>query len=337
MKGQLTISLALALFFCFIVVTVSSAGQQTPGIYIERVNDRSNAIVPGLKAQYKICSDSRQLYKRIYDQGGAGWEAVKGSLPNAYDIRAVTEPEPDWVRKNVGMQTEKEYFFGEKYALYQYRNRYEISDAERCKLIKHEDLVIDLDNGAMRYLVTLKDKRIANVTPGAGNASLALQYESHKVRQMPSALKIQKQNAAALQSISKEERVAKLLSLLFADTSGRRVPGVALSYDKELTGKIKNAAGYEESNYTPVVIPRRDDEHLVAGQPCDIISAKNMRPRLWYWDEMHYYPGALDRPIILKTEVTNNKKNAVGTVEATVFRILFKIDGSVFELEGGLQ
>ena len=144
MSDQLSISLFLTLFILVVDVNVSSASQQTPGIYIERVNDRSNAIVPGLKAQYKICADSRELYKRLNDQGGAGWDAVKGSLPNSYDIRAATEPEPDWVRQNVGKQTEKEYFFGEKYALYQYRNRYEISEKERCKLIIHKDLVIDM-------------------------------------------------------------------------------------------------------------------------------------------------------------------------------------------------
>lgn len=336
MKYQINISIALVLFVCLFDVSVSSASQQTPGIYIERVNDRSNAIVPGLKAQYKICADSRQLYKRIYDQGGAGWDAVKSTLPNAYDIRAVTESEPDWVRENVGKQTEKEYFFGGKYALYQYRNRYEISDAERCKLIRHEDLVIDIDDGSMRFLVKLKDKKIPNVTPGAGKVSLALQYKSHKVTRMTSPMKIQQQNDDALQDLSKEERVTKLLSLLFADTKGKRAPGVALSYDKDLTAKIKKAEGYDESNYSPVVIPRRDDEHIVAGQPCDIISAKTMRTRLWYWDEMHYYPGTLDRPIILKSEVTNNRKKAAGTVEATVFRIVPEIDDSVFELQDGL-
>lgn len=337
MKEQLPISLFLMLFVCLVDVSVSSASQQTPGIYIERINDRSKAIVPGLKAQYKICADSRELYKRLNDQGGAGWDAVKGSLPNAYDIRAVTEPEPDWARQNVGKQTEKEYFFGEKYALYQYRNRYEISDAERCKLIKREDLVIDIDDGSMHYLVTLKDKKMTNVTPGAGKGSLVLQFRSHKVSRMPSALKIQLQNDAAFQGLSKEERITKLLSFLFADMQGQRVPGVPLSYDKELTTKIKKAEGYDESNYSPVVIPRKDDEHIVAGQPCDIISAKTLRTRLWYWNEMHFYPGALDRPIILKTEVTNNKNSAVGTVEATVFRVLPEIDGSVFELDDDLQ
>lgn len=89
-----------------------------PGIYIERINDRSAALLPGLKSQYKLCADSRQLYKQLFVQGGVGWEAVKESLPKGSDIRAATMPEPDWEREGVGKQLEREYFFGDHYALY---------------------------------------------------------------------------------------------------------------------------------------------------------------------------------------------------------------------------
>ena len=331
------LTIALVLAANLIGVNASIAAEETPGIYMVRINDRSGIVVPGLKAQYKICADSRQLYKRLSEQGGAGWDAVKTSLPKAYDVRAVTEPEPDWKREKVGQQIEKEYFFREKYARYQYRNRYEISEAERCALIRHEDLVIDLDDGRSRYLITLKDRIVANATPGNGRKSLALQYRSHKVSRMPSQLKIRERNDQALQAISKQERIARLLSLLFADTKSNRVPGVGLSYDPALTGNIETAVGYAESNFTPVVIPRQNDEHFVAGQPCDIIAAKDLRSRLWYWDVMHHYPGALERPVLLKTEVVDPNHKVVSTEEATEFHVLSEIDDSVFELDASLK
>lgn len=128
---------------------------------------------------------------------------------------------------------------------------------------------------------------------------------------MPSPREIRERNDEALEAISREERVARLLSKLFADTESSRVPGVGYAYDPQLTEKIEQAAGYEESNVSPVTIPRANDEHIVAGQPCDIISAKTMRTRLWYWDAMHHYPGKLERPIILKSEVTDQRERVL--------------------------
>jgi hypothetical protein len=337
MKTHLTISVALAVFANFIEVDLLKASEQTPGIYIERIKDRSGVLVPGLKAQYNLCTGNRQIYRRLYEQGGAGWDAVKESLPHGYDVRAAAAPEPEWEKKKVGTHIEKEYFFGDEYARYEYRNRYEISEAERCALIRHEDLIMDIDNGRTRYLVTLKNKKLVNATPGVGHIPLGQQYETHKVNRMPSPLTLREKNDAALQDISKEERIARLLSLLFADTKSNRAPGVGLSYDKKLTENIKHAAGYEESNVSPVVIPRSNDEHFVAGQPCDIISAKNLRSRLWYWDRMHYYPGVLDRPILLKTEVTDRNGKVVGTEETIRFRVVPKIDHALFELDTSLR
>ena len=327
----------MAVFANFIEVDQLKADEKTPGIYIERLKDRSPVLVPGLKAQYKLCSDNRQIYRQLFEQGGAGWDAVKESLPHGYDVRAAAAPEPEWKKEKAGTHIEKEYFFGDEYARYEYRNRYEISEAERCALIRHEDLIMDIDNGTTRYLVTLKNKKLVNATPGVGHIPLGLQYETHKVSRMPSQLTIREKNDAALQDISKEERIARLMSLLFADTKSNRVPGVGLSYDTTLTEKIKDAAGYEESNVSPVVIPRSNDEHFIAGQPCDIISAKNLRSRLWYWDRMHYYPGALDRPILLKTEVKDRNGKVVGTEEAIRFRVVPEIDHALFELDTSLR
>lgn len=337
MKHQLTISIILILFSHLIEVDALQASETTPGLYIERVVDRSRALVPGLRAQYKICADQRLLYKKLFEQGGVGWEAVKQSLPKDYNVRAVTAGEPDWEKEDVGKQIEKEYFYDEKYALYQHTRWYEISEVERCALIEHEDLKINLDNGTERYLVTLKDKRKVQAVPGVSQLPLAKEYESHKVSRMTSAKRIRNKNDEALDEISKDEKIARLLSLLYADTTSKRPPGVGVSFDPKVADNLKEAMGYEESNVSPVVVPRANDEHFVAGQPCDIISAKNMRSRLWYWDKMYYYPATVERPILLKTEFTDKNNKVVGSKTAIRFSVLQEIDSSVFELDPSLR
>jgi len=313
-----------------------AASDETPAVYIERINDRTHALLPGLKSQYELCAKNRRLYKSILDQGGAGWDAVKQTLPVGYNVKSVTLPEPDWNKEGIGKEEEKEYFSGTRYALYQYRKRYEISEIGRCSLIKHDDLVIDIDNGTNRILVTMKDRKDVSATPGVTAIPLALQYESHKVQIMPSPKMIRDKNDVDIEPIAKEEKITKLFSKLFANTKANRVPGATWSYDTDLTQKIKKAAGYEESNVSPVVIPKANDEHIVAGEPCDIISVKNHRTRLWYWDTMHHYPGKLERPIILKTEVANPKGEILQNNEALIFRVLPEIDNSVFELDPSL-
>lgn len=337
MKYQLAFSIVLILFSTFIEVRQLRANEETPGIYIESVVDRSRALVPGLKAQYRICADQRQLYKRLSEQGGVGWNAAKQSLPKGYNVKALTIREPDWEKQKVGKQLEKEYFYGDKYALYQHTKRYKISDVERCALIEREDLKIHLDNGTERYLVTLKGKRKVQALPGVSQTPLAQEYERKKVSRMPSAKKIRQKNDEALDEISKDEKIARLLSLLYADTTSKRSPGVGVSFDPKVADNLKEAMGYEESNVSPVVVPRANDEHFVAGQPCDIISVKNMRSRLWYWDTMHYYPATVERPILLKTELTKKNKDVVGSKEATKFSVLKDIDNSVFELDPSLR
>ncbi len=315
----------------------SKADDLTPGIYIERISDRSPGLVPGLKSQYRTCADSRQLYKRLYEQGGVGWDAVKQTLPEGYNVSEAVAPEPAWEKEGVGKQVEKEVFFGNRYALFQHRNRYEISEPERCGLIRHQDLVIDIDNGSDRYLVTLKDRKEVKATSGVSNIPLAQQYESHQVQQMQSPQTIHGKAGPALEKMGKEERVARLLSLLFSDTETKRAPGVSLSYDPKLTDKIKRGMCYEESPASSADMPKAHDEHVVAGQPCDIIAAKKLNTRLWYWHRMHHYPGKLDRPIILKSEVLDRKQQTVGVEEAVTFQLLPEIDSSVFELDESLR
>ena len=314
----------------FMVTASVCANQETPGVFIEREFDRSNAMVPGLQSQYRVCSDQRELYRKIYLQGGVGWQAIKQTLPEGYNIKEATLPEPNWRQERVGINVEREYFFGNKYAHYQTQYRYEISDKDQCALIKHQDLKIELDDGSDRHLITLRDKVNIQETPDAGGVPLAKQYRSNKVDRHKSTVSARVDNNKALDKIGKEEKVARLLSLLYADTQGSSAPASELSIDKDLTKNVHDAIGYKEDKATQVTVPRANDEHYIAGQPCDIIEAKDLKARLWYWSKMHYYPGVMERPILLKTEVRGANGKSMGTKEAKVFRIMPSIDDKVF-------
>jgi carbamoyltransferase len=78
----------MAVFANFIEVDQLKADEKTPGIYIERLKDRSPVLVPGLKAQYKLCSDNRQIYRQLFEQGGA--EALYYTGGSALNIVANT-------------------------------------------------------------------------------------------------------------------------------------------------------------------------------------------------------------------------------------------------------
>jgi hypothetical protein len=337
MKIKLIVLAAiLSVPFLLQISIEANAEQELPGIYLSRVVDRAPVIVPGLKSQYKVCADQRSLYKRLFDQGGVGWAAMKDTLPAGYNIKAATAPEPDWEGQKVGQQFEREYMQGDKYALYRVAFNYEISDVKSCKLSKREDLEIELDNGRERYLITLKDKINASAVPGVSDLPLKKQYKSHRVKKLRGAAMSRKEHQQALDEIGKDERLAHLLSLLIADKKSSRLTGVNVSFNSEIADEIKKAMGYEEDNYSKTAMPKSNDEHLVAGQPCDIINAENMSTRLWYWDEMHYYPGLIERPIILKEEHKNRKDKVVALNEAKEFRLVSHIDDSVFEPQAGL-
>jgi hypothetical protein len=156
------------------------------------------------------------------------------------------------------------------------------------------------------------------------------------VKKLRGAASSRKEHQEAMEEIGKDERLAHLLSLLIADKKSARAPGVNLSYNSEIATEIKQAMGYEEDNYSKSSMPKSNDEHIVAGQACDIINAKKMSTRLWYWDEMHYYPGPIERPIILKEEHKNRKDKVVALKEAKEFQVVQDIDDSLFEPQAGM-
>jgi hypothetical protein len=51
---------------------------------------------------------------------------------------------------------------------------------------------------------------------------------------------------------------------------------------------------------------------------------------------MHYYPGPIERPIILKEEHKNRKDKVVALKEAKEFQVVQDIDDSLFEPQAGM-
>ena len=310
---------------------------EAPGVYIERTIDSSGALVPALRGQYQICVEKRLVYKRSYEKGDISWAILSSKIPEGYDVQADPLPEPDWKKESVGIEREKEYFQGDKYAKYTYKTKYEFSEIDRCAIRKYESVRIELDTGRERFLVLLEEKIDPSALPSAQKIPLSMQYKQHHVERLISPVLLRRENDAVLAEIGKDERIAKLLSLLYADTKTNRAPGVNVAFDPKAVDNFKELVGYREDNLGQGELPRANDEHYVLGHGCDIISAENFHGRIWYWAQMHHYPSIMERPVLLKSEVTSASKKLLAVEEATAFRVLHRIDDAVFELEPGLR
>jgi len=310
---------------------------ETPAIYIERTIDSSRSLVPAMRGLYQTCVEKRLVYKRSYEKGDISWALLSSDIPEGYNVQADPLPEPDWKKAGVGMEREEEYFQGDQYAKYTYKTSYEFSEIDRCAMRKSESLSIELDTGRERFLVSLEGKLNPSALPGTRKIPLSMQYKRHHVERLISPVLLRRKNDAALAEIGKDERIARLLSLLYADTKTNRVPGVNVSFDPKTVDNFKELVGYREDNLGKSELPQANDEHYVLGHGCDIISAENFHGRLWYWAKMHHYPSIMERPVLLKSEVTSTSRQLLAVEEATAFKVLPRIDDAVFELESGLQ
>ena len=310
---------------------------QIPGIYIERNIDSSSAMIPALQGLYFACAETRLAYKRAYEQGGVAWAILSEDVPKGYNVPLDPMPEPDWQKEKVGVDREEEYFWGDKYAKYTYKTSFDFSEVDRCVMVRHESLSIELDTGIERFLVSLDEKLAPSALPGSGKMPLSMQYKHHDVERLTSPVLLRRENDAKLAEIGKDERIARLLSLLYADTETNRLPGVNVSFDPKAADKFKELVGYTEDNVSAGALPRANDEHYVLGHGCDIIGAENFHGRLWYWAAMHHYPTIMERPILLKSEVTSSNGKRLSVAEALSFKLLPRIDDDVFELEAGLR
>jgi hypothetical protein len=328
------------LFIACIVFIPASAGFAAkpipgmPAIYIEYENNKSAALIPQLKSQYNLCVSKKRSYQQIKQQGIA-WDAARNNLPPGYIVSGIPNAEPDWLREKVGIFTEKQYHFGDKYAHYKYRIKYEFSDDGLCRLIKHESLNIEQDNGVYRYLITLKEKIPAGATPGTA-ISLASQYKHKKIRRMQSRALTRRQTGAELSNFFKDKpELGILVTRGLADTSNSRTPGTSPQAGQSTIDLLDKTWQISVSKGS-ISLPQSNGEHIVLNQLCDIVSSKTIPARTWLWQKMNKYPGSIHRDIILKTEATPFGAQTASIKEAVRFIVSSSFEDTTFEPEPGL-
>ncbi len=328
----------LLLLLHFLFAFSSYAGSPTPiipAISIEYLDDQSAALIPLLKSQYGLCVSEKRMYQSIQSQGIA-WDAAKKDLPPGYFVGGNPQPEPDWIKEKVGIFTEKQYLFGDKYAQYVYRIKYTFSNDGRCRLLKTESLKIEKDDGVYRYMITLSEKIQAGATPGSGGPTLSSQYKYKQVRRMDSRALSNRQATANLAPLKNDPAFAALISQALSDSTVSRTPGTKRQANQHTIDLMDKAFQISVSKANIGSLPLANDEHIVLGQPCDIVSSKTFPGRAWYWQPMHTYPGPVDRNIILKTESTTFGAANISVKEAIRFEVKSSLDDAIFVPEPDL-
>lgn len=300
-----------------------------PAISIEFRIDRSDMLIPNLRMQYQQCVNTKRMYQTIRQQGIA-WAAASRDLPAGYQVNGAADPEPDWAKRAVGIHREQEFFFGDKYAHISFMKEYSFSEDGHCRLQEKESVSMEKDNGTYRYQITLSDRIPASALPGSGNVPLYQQYRKRGIRRHESQIVIRNKAAGALSALRGDPALATAINRLLADPSTSRTPGTTPHASRRGVDSLSNSFQISVDRWSPPnPLPRGNDKHLVLGQPCDIISSGSLAERNWYWHRMHYYPGPLERPIILKSEVNFGGNTSIK--EATKFKVSTTLDPVLFE------
>ncbi len=312
-----------------------------PAIFIERIIDKSEIVVPQIKMQYDWCVTQKRVAQKAYREKSVAWPAMAESLGNKYvlNIRADPVPEPDWKRLGVGISTEEEYFYGIKYAVIRHGKKFRISENDgRCRLIVYGEYEKqDIDNGKFRYKVTLRDKAHPIAISG-GPIPKILQFKHAKVIQSISPVRVRQTNDENIKKLTKAypERILSIANKLFSrQVTHLAVPRTASRTDAE---PIKDAFKLDERISSERHVgpggPGGNADVHVAGQLCDIVQSKVTKVKLYYWHKMHYYPSIMERPIILKSI----QRFAHHTVveKATRFEVRKRFKDEIFEPPPGI-
>ena len=316
----------------FLIIFECNAANHTsqqPAIYIDYRDDQSSALIPPLRTQYQMCVSEKRLYQSIKQQGIA-WKAAQRDLPPGYIVDGDPLPEPDWKKEKVGIFKEQQYHFRDKYAQLAYRTNYSFSNDGLCRLIKTESVNIEKDNGKYRYLITLRNRIPAGASPSSGGISLATLYKDKSIRRMNSRAITHKQAQSNLAKLKNNPGLADLVSRGLADSTISRTPGTPARANQHTIDLLDKATQISVSKAVSGVLPKANDEHIVLGQPCDIVSSKVLPGRSWLWQPMHKYPGPVARNIILKTESTPFGQSSKSVKEAIRFEVNKDFDSAIF-------
>lgn len=305
-----------------------------PAILVERVTDSSSTLVPALKTQYGFCVMKKQSARKAFLEKGYVWDAMKASLKPEYiaHIEAKPHPEPQWEKTDVGKTRVEEYFFKDMYKRIRYGKQWRISKNDGlCRLESYDEFEKqEIDDGTVRYKVTLRHKTRVTAQPGT-KVPKHQEFRYRKIVQSRSPVLARQEADAQLKELdSRQLRALKALMDKGLSVPRAHAPGVSEHFTQEDAKQIGKAFGLKEQpGSRGRVIPSGKDENYVLDQLCDIVESTSTGGRIWYWKKMHYYPSVMKRPIVLKSEQKIGQK--LVTEEAVRFEVRERFDENLFK------
>ncbi len=327
MRNNIHIGKYLFFLLSLLLNTSNISAAELKALVIESVNDQSQTIIPGIKAQYDLCVQIKEIQQKTKREYPQIWPSMKKSLKPGYNVDAKPANEPDWQGLGVGITTHKEYFHGNHYAKYKQLKKYTISEDGYCALTIEKSESREIDNGKHRYLINMKGY-ITNAGSVSGS-STSPPYKKIKVSRYVSPVITRIENDREInQLVNDQPEVIRYLNTLL-DSGANHISGTSPGISRDTVDILRKSFGIEEDKGDPnVQIPRAGDENFVLGYICDIVSSTSFKTRQWYYKRMHHYPSIMKRPIILRSEVTLGKRVAIK--EATRFQFLDRLDDKIF-------
>jgi len=274
--------LSLSLTLLFVIqqsYAASLSVKDLPGIYVERVIDRGTSLIPALKMKYSLCVSQKKMARAEFLNQSDAWFEMKQVLDLEYLAYIAQSPyaEPKWHEIGIGLNREKEYFYGDKYKQVKYGQKFRISERDGlCRLESYGEYEKQyIDDGAFRYKVTLKHKKHDSE-----------EYESVKIRRSISPVMLRKQRGMRNELLTEDVQESVIAFLA-------------------KHGKVDSLS----------LLKVDDTEGLYSlDQLCNDVSSSLTKGSICYWNTMPVYPTVMERPIILKKKQNVFQKNVVEKV-----------------------
>ena len=232
----------------FIIIALLGNGyvyaeQSSPAIHIESRIDNAT-LRTLLKNMWKLCVQEKEMLKTAKHSNNPVWpimmEALKEERPD-YDIDAGLYTPTDW--SQFAVDSDREYFFNDKYAIYKKRITYTLSKDGQCRILSTTKKTATLDDGRFRYLV--------NITKGT-----AVKFQSGVVtiRENDKLLRSQENEATLLTVV---DQLAVPTKKLPATIGSERVVGnYSCDYKVLFVGDQSKICYWDRMNYYPSVLNR---------------------------------------------------------------------------------
>jgi hypothetical protein len=154
-------------------LSVAAAAAAAPDFGLHVVREANNAAaVDAAKRQRELCISEKRNYQQTRKTQPQAWNMMEAPLRKQrpdYDLDRPLAAEPDW--KAIGVNRTEEYFYGDAYAEYKTRARFEISTDGGCAVVAKPERRIDIDDGKFRYVINAdKNTGSKRVSPAVNQA-----------------------------------------------------------------------------------------------------------------------------------------------------------------------